>query len=124
MTPKQILRHKKKSLTKWRGMAKDLGLEQPKLKPKLDCKDCGYCRIRLKPAKYGSRLYPNSECHGCVLDKPMLCHRGGGAAFRNTDGYYSGRHPEISKEAAQLSVALMVAVIERDVERIETKLKT
>ena len=122
MTPKQELRHKKTSLTKWRGMAKDLGLEQPKLKPKLDCKDCGYCLIRLKPDKYDSKLYPNSGCRGCVLDKPMLCRGGDGMAYQNTDRYYDGLHPEIFKKTAQLSVALMVAVIERDVERTEAKL--
>ena len=124
MTPKQELRHKKTSLAKWREMAKDLGLEQLKLDPPFDCEGCGYCLILLEPNMEGDRA-AGLQCRGCVLDKPMLCHRGGGTAYENVRNYYNEGFDDsdlVLKETAQLSARFMVAVIERDVERTEAKL--
>ena len=46
MTDKEILKLKRQSRDKWRKIVEDLSRQGPKLHPRLDADDCGYCKIQ------------------------------------------------------------------------------
>ena len=80
MTDAKTLKLKRQSRDKWRKIVEDLSRQGPKLHPKLDSNDCGYCEI--------NRVEIDG-CGGCCLNSERLCDGGRGGAFDVVDDFYT-----------------------------------
>ncbi len=109
MTDKETLKLKRQSRDKWRKIVEDLSRQGPRLHPRLDSDDCGYCKIN----RVG-----NNGCCGCCLDSDMLCRSGRGAAFDVVNDFYAECMERI--EALRGAKKILVTV-ERDIKKSEKK---
>lgn len=115
MRTRDILSHKKQSLTKWKLIVVDLDSKEPQMTLELTHEDCGYCKVY-----YNSNVDDEeNECEGCPLDKPLLCYNGEGTDYQAVLNYYlpypsSLRPEEVERKAALKGARGILKAIKKD----------